>query len=228
MPLGSGMLPTNWFLAAASVAVALAAAESVLLQIVCEDAMFPWIVLAILVLLSLYGIFIYNQLVLLRHGVDQSWSNIDVLLKQRHDELPKLVEVCRQYMRFEQDTLERVTQARASVFAAEQSGDLSALGAAEGLLRMGLGQLYAVAENYPDLKADAQFQHLQQRISGLENGIADRREFYNAAVNALNVRISSFPDAIVAGLFRFGPRRLLSFPRADKADVDVRALFREG
>ncbi|HEX7027947.1 MAG TPA: LemA family protein, partial [Gammaproteobacteria bacterium] len=100
-----------------------------------------------------YGVLIYNNLVTLKHNVDKAWSNIDVLLKQRHDELPKLVEVCRQYMKFEQDTLEKVMLARSQVFKAGEAGDVGALGAAESTLRLGLGNLFAVAENYPELKA---------------------------------------------------------------------------
>lgn len=175
--------------------------------------------------LVLYGILIYNNLVSLKHGVTKAWSNIDVLLKQRHDELPKLVETCRQYMKFEQETLERVIQARSQVQNARESHDIHALGQAEGALRLGLGNLFALAEDYPDLKANQTFQHLQTRISGLENAIADRREFYNEAVNANNVRIEQFPDIIIARNFGFKPAELLEFTEAEKADVDVRALF---
>jgi LemA protein len=139
-----------------------------------------WGVLATLVV---YIIVIYNNLVSLKHNISKAWANIDVLLKQRHDELPKLVETCKQYMQFEQETLEKVMAARSSVAQAQQQGDIPALGQAEGALRLGLGGLFAVAEAYPDLKADETFQHLQARITGLENAIADRREFYNESVN---------------------------------------------
>ncbi len=181
--------------------------------------------IALLGALVLYGILIYNNLVSLKHGVTKAWSNIDVLLKQRHDELPKLVETCRQYMKFEQETLERVIQARSQVQSARESHDIHALGQAEGALRLGLGNLFALAEDYPDLKANQTFQHLQTRISGLENAIADRREFYNEAVNANNVRIEQFPDIIIARNFGFKSAELLEFTEAEKADVDVRALF---
>ena len=102
---------------------------------------------------------------------------------------------------------------------------MGALGEAEGLLRMGLGRLFALAENYPELKANESFQHLQTRITGLENAIADRREFYNESVNVNNIRIEQFPDLIVARLFAFSPFDLLSFKEEEKADVDVHALF---
>ncbi len=102
---------------------------------------------------------LYNNLVSLKHNVSKAWANIDVLLKQRHDELPKLVETCKQYMGYEQETLEKVMQARAAVSAAREKGDVSALGPAETQLRMGLGNLFALAEAYPDLKANDSFQH---------------------------------------------------------------------
>ncbi|GAB4294313.1 MAG: LemA family protein [Thiohalomonadaceae bacterium] len=181
-----------------------------------------WGIIAVVVI---YVIVIYNNLVTLKHAVAKAWSNIDVLLKQRHDELPKLVEVCKQYMKFEQETLEKVMQARSSVAAARERGDVGAVGQAETQLRLGLGNLFAVAEAYPELKANENFQHLQHRISGLENAIADRREFYNESVNVNNVRIEQFPDVIIARLFNFGPKQLLEFSEEEKKDVDIKALF---
>lgn len=172
-----------------------------------------------------YGVLLYNGLVNLKHGVDKAWSNIDVLLKQRHDELPKLVEVCRQYMGFEKQTLERVIAARSAVFTARDSGDVSQLGTAEAALRTGLGNLFALAENYPELEADDQFRHLRERISALENAIADRRELYNESVNLNNVRIEQFPDVLVARFFAFRPRTLLRFAPEEVKDVDLRSLF---
>ena len=178
-----------------------------------------------LVVVLIYAVTLYNQLVTVKHGVTQAWSNIDVLLRQRHEELPKLVEACRQYMQYEQATLERVISARNAVSQARDRSDVRQLGQAETALRSGLGQLFALAENYPQLQASSSFQHLQQRISGLENGIADRRELYNAAVNINNVRIEQFPDVLIARLFNFLPAELLRFSEAEKADVDIRQLF---
>ena len=160
-----------------------------------------------------------------KHNVSKAWANIEVLLKQRHDELPKLIETCRQYMKFEQDTLQRVIEARGRVHAATQSQDVAALGPAEGALRMGLGNLFALAESYPDLKANASFQQLQSRISALEDSIADRREFYNESVNINNVRIEQVPDVFVARLFGFAPFKLLEFTADETRDVDVKRLF---
>lgn len=172
-----------------------------------------------------YGIVIYNGLVSLKHNVSKAWSNIDVLLKQRHDELPKLVEICKQYMRHESATLERVIAARSAVFAAREAGDIRQLGPAESQLRSGLGNLFAVAESYPDLKADKNFKFLQDRITELENSIADRREFYNESVNRNNVRIEVFPDVLIARWFGFGARALLEFSDEERKDVDLKALF---
>jgi LemA protein len=183
------------------------------------------IFLVILGVTAVYGITIYNGLVALKHAVGKHLANIDVLLKQRHEELPKLVETCKQYMGYEQATLERVIGARNRVAEAQTKGDMQQLGAAESSLRSGLGQLFALAENYPELKANENFQHLQQRISGLENAIADRREVYNEAVNNNNVRLEQFPDIILARIFAFGPFDLLEFSDTETADVDVKALF---
>jgi LemA protein len=186
---------------------------------------FAIVVLAGLGLTLVYGVMIYNSLVQVKHNVSKAWANVDVLLKQRHDEIPKLVEVCKQYRQFEQDTLQKVIEARSRVFAASQSQNMPALGQAETVLRASLGNLFAVAEAYPDLKTNQQFLNLQTRISALESAIADRREFYNESVNINNVRIEQFPDAIVAGMFHFPPRQLLEFQDAEKADVDVKQLF---
>jgi LemA protein len=183
------------------------------------------IILALLLVLLFYAIFIYNNLVSLKHGVSKAWSNIDVLLKQRHDELPKLVEVCKQYMQYEQDTLEKVVQARSAVMQARSGGDIKELGQAESMLRLGLGNLFALAENYPELKANQSYQQLQGRISQLENSIADRREVYNEAVNLNNVRIEQFPDVLIARLFNFRDYGLLEFSEEEIRDLDMRALF---
>ena len=128
-------------------------------------------------------------------------------------------------MKFEQETLENVMQARSRVAQARQSQDVPGLGLAEGALRMGLGQLFALAEDYPELRANENFQHLQSRISALENNIADRREFYNESTNINNIGVETFPEIIVARLFGFGERDLLEFEAAEIADVNVKQVF---
>ena len=183
------------------------------------------IFLLLVVLVIGYAVTIYNGLVRARNEVKLAWSNIDVLLVQRHDELPKLIEVCKRYMQHERETLERVTQARSQVESARQIGDMTSVSAAEGAMRSGLANLYAVAERYPELKADTVFRNLAARISSLETAIADRREIYNDAANAQNVRIETFPDTIVAGMFDFPAVRLLKFDSAQTADVDVGLAF---
>ncbi|WP_292976972.1 LemA family protein [Nitrosomonas sp.] len=184
-----------------------------------------YILLAAVVTLLVIGVMIYNSLVDVKHTVSQAWSNIDILLKQRHDELPKLVETCKRYMQFEQETLNRVMEARSGIAKARETGNLPALGAAEKMLRMGLGSLYAVAEAYPELKTSEKFQYLQTRITSLENGIADRREYYNEAVKNNNIRIEQFPEILIARWFGFGERSLLEFAESDKRDHNLNQLF---
>jgi len=184
------------------------------------------IMLAVIVALIVYVAGIYNGLVGLRENVKVSWANIDVLLKQRHDELPKLVETCKRYMQFEQETLEKVMRARGLVSQASSSGNVAAVGAAEQQLRSGMTRLFAVAENYPQLKSDETFRQLQSRITALEESIADRRELYNDQVNLNNIRVKVFPDVMIAQRFGFLPAHLLEFADGEKADIDVGALFR--
>jgi len=187
--------------------------------------MSQYIFLGAIAVLLIYSISLYNHLVNVKHAVSKAWANIDVLLKQRHDELPKLVEVCKQYKQFEQATLQKVIEARSQVQAARQQQDIPALGHAEGMLRAGLGGIFAVAEAYPELKANEHFMQLQTRITSLENGIADRRELYNESVNINNVQIEVFPASIIAKMFSFVEKPLLEFSVAEKADVDMKQLF---
>ncbi len=189
-------------------------------------SLFLIVLLAIALVVLVYGVMIYNALVQAKHNVSKAWANIDVLLKQRHDELPKLVEVCQQYKQFEQQTLQQVIAARGQVQAARQQQDMAALGTAETALRSGLGQLFAVAEAYPELRSNDNFMQLQSRISQLESTIADRREFYNESVNLNNVGIEQFPNNLVAGRFGFVAKPLLQFSDRERQDVDLKVLFR--
>ena len=184
--------------------------------------MLVWIVLGVV---ALYFVITYNSLVSVKNNVEKAWSNISVLLMQRNDELPKLIDTCRQYMQHEQATLEKVIQARKQVNEARDQHDVAALGEAESALRMGLGGLFAVAESYPELKSNQNFLMLQTRITGLENQIADRREFYNDSVYINNVRVQQFPDLIVARLLGFTKESLLKFSSEELADVDVSQRF---
>ncbi len=184
------------------------------------------VLLALCLCLAVYLVGIYNGLVGLREGVKVTWANIEVLLKQRHDELPKLIEACKRYMIFEQETLEKVMRARSSISEASAARDVAAVGAAEGQLRSGIGRLFAVAESYPDLKSDAAFKQLQGRITALEESIADRRELYNDQANLNNIRIGTFPDVLIAHQCGFRPAQLLEFSPEETRDVDVGSLFR--
>jgi len=163
-----------------------------------------------------YAVGLYNTLVRLSNNIDKAWSNIDVMLKQRHDELPKLVDVCNSYMKHEKDTLEGITNART---AYNRSKGVDEKAQAENLITRALGQLFAVAEQYPDLKANQQFLTVQQRISALESTIADRREFYNESVNLYNIRIEQVPAFWVAQQIGYRARPLLTVASADREDV---------
>jgi LemA protein len=168
--------------------------------------------------LAMYGVVLYNGLVQVKHGVDQAFANIDVLLKQRRDELPKLVDSVRGYMVHERELLERLTTLRAKAGGAATEAERLQ---AEGQLSAGLSRLFAVAENYPDLKANQNFLQLQQRISALEEQIAHRREFYNEAVNINNVRMEQMPGALLAGTAGLVRRALFEASAQDREDVDI-------
>ena len=184
------------------------------------------VLLALIAVVVVYFVGIYNSLVAVRESVKQAWANIDVLLKQRHYELPKLIETCKQYMQYEQETLDKVMRARAAVYAASAGGNVAAVGAAEQQLRGDVGKLFAVAYNYPELKTNESFRQLQTRITGLEEAIADRRELYNDQANINNTRIDQFPDVLIARRYGFTAKPLLEFAAAEKTDVDVGALFK--
>jgi LemA protein len=165
-----------------------------------------------------YLITLYNGLVAIKNDIDKSWANIDVLLKQRHDELSKLLDVTKGYAEFERETLTKITQAR-SQFSQAVTFDQKAQ--ADQSMTSALRGFFAVAENYPDLKANSNFQQLERRITELENQIADRREFYNDSVNTFNIRIQQVPDTFVAAFMQLTPRQLLKVDEADKADVQM-------
>jgi LemA protein len=152
---------------------------------------------------------LFNHLVLVKHNVQRAWSDISVLLRQRQDELGKLIVVCRAHADFESTVLERITLARRQVDQALLHADPAALSRAERVLRHDLGQVIAVAEAHPKLGAEKSFRHLSGRISELETSIADRRVFYNATVEINNNTVQSFPEALLAGPFGFRPAQFL-------------------
>lgn len=185
-----------------------------------------WIAVVLLALVLLlvgaagYGVSLYNGLVQVKHQVDQAWANIDVLLKQRHDELPKLIDAVRTYMSHERTLLEKVTALRTRAQAGSAGTERVA---AEQALTQGVSQLLAVAERYPQLRASEVFVDLQARISALEEQIAHRREFYNAAVNMNNVRLEQFPDLLLASPAGLTRKPLFEAITAERTDVDVGA-----
>jgi len=169
--------------------------------------------------LIVYGVSIYNGLIAIKNNIGRSWANIDVLLKQRHDELPKLVKTCEQYMKHERAVFDRLSEARGALMRARSVGERAE---AEGMLSRALGGVFAVAEAYPNLKADQSFLQLQSRISQIENQIADRREFYNDTVTTYNTRIQQIPDAIVANWLALGPAELFKVDEVDRRDVEIK------
>jgi len=166
-----------------------------------------------------YLLTIYNSLVRLKNDIDKAWANIDVLLKQRHDELPKLIETCKGYMQYEQKTFQLVVEARN---AYSKAPTLAEKAQADNLITGALKTLFAVSENYPDLKANNNFMQLQNRISELEEKIADRREFFNDDVNTYNIRIQQLPDVFVAKMMSLQHKELFKVSDEDRRDVEVK------
>jgi LemA protein len=176
------------------------------------------VLLFVMVGAIVYLVTLYNGLIAVKNNVDKAWANIDVLLKQRHDELPNLMEVCKGYMKYEGDTFERVTRAR-SMYSQAQTVDQKA--EASATMTSAVGRLLATAESYPELKANNDFLHLESRISELESQIADRREFYNDSVNVFNTRIQEMPDALLAGSMNLHPRQMFQVAEEDKEPVRI-------
>ena len=158
------------------------------------------VIIAIAILILIYAVSVYNRLVRLRTHVDEAWSGINVQLKKRHDLIPNLVETVKGYASHERETFDSVTRARAG---AMQAGDVKSLEAAEGQLNSALGRLFAVAERYPDLKANQNFMQLQDQLTAIESDIEKSRRYYNGAVRNKNIVIDTFPSNIIAGMFGF-------------------------
>jgi LemA protein len=183
-----------------------------------------WTVIVIAVVLLVvvfiaWLIGIYNSLVRLKNNIKKAWSNIDVLLKQRHDELTKLLSTVKGYMKHEEGVLTKVTEARTAFMNAQTVGDKAK---ADNMMTSTLKSLFAVAENYPELKADRSFAQFQGRISEIEDQIADRREFYNDSVNTFNIRIEQIPDMFVARMLGYTARELFQADESDRTDVEIK------
>ena len=182
---------------------------------------FGWAIVALIIAVPLFGVVLYNRLVGLRNQVKNAWRQIDVQLKRRHDLIPNLVEVVKDYMSYEHETLEKVIQARSQAVSA---GSPEEAIAAEGILSGALGKLFALMENYPDLKANENVSRLMEELSATENKISFSRQFYNDSVMALNNAVEAFPSNIVAGMFGFHQATYFEVPEAEAATpkVDLR------
>jgi LemA protein len=180
-----------------------------------------WVLVGIIVGVPLLGILFYNRLVGLNNQVKNAWRQIDVQLKRRHDLIPNLVEVVKDYMSYEQETLQKVIQARNQAVSAHSPEEAIA---AEGMLGGALGKLFALMENYPDLKANENVARLMEELSATENKISFSRQFYNDSVMALNNGVQSFPSNILAGMFGFREATYFEVPETETAvpKVDLR------
>jgi len=177
-----------------------------------------WIVVAIVILLVLWLVFTYNGLISARNRTQEAWSEIDVELKRRHDLIPNLMNTVSGYMGHERGTLEAVTNARANAVAAGATGDPAKIGAAENMLSQSLRSLFAVSENYPDLKAIAAFTNLQETLTATEDKLEFSRRFYNGNVRDYNIKLQTLPTSLIAGVLGF---KAFGFFQADDADRAV-------
>ncbi len=175
--------------------------------------------------IAIYAVIVYNGLVRLQNEIGRAWANIDVLLKQRHDEVPNMVACVKGYMDHERETLEAVTAARA---ASMNAASIPQKAQADALMTGALRSFFAVAEGYPQLKADQNFLALQNRISELEERIADRREFFNDDVNTYNTRIAQLPEIFLARLMKLQPRQMFRVNEQDRQQVEVKRALARG
>jgi LemA protein len=177
-----------------------------------------WIAVGVVGVLLLSAVLVFNRLVALRNRVDNGWSQIDVQLRRRYDLIPNLVATVKGYADHEREVFERVTEARSAAIGAQ---DVPAQAQAENVITAGLRQLLAVAESYPDLKANENFLALQEELSGTESKIAYARQFYNDQVMRLNTLIQSFPSSLIAGVFRVEPREFFEIDEPARGPVQV-------
>jgi LemA protein len=178
-----------------------------------------WIILIVIAVIALFLVFTYNGLVRLRNTVDEAWNQISVQLKRRHDLIPNLVNAVKGYMDFEQETLTKVIEARSAAVSAQSAGpaNAGAAAAAENMLTGALRQLFALVENYPDLKANQNVLELQEQLTTTENQIGFSRQHYNSSVREYNTAIQTFPNVLLAGMFGFKERDYFQIEEADAA-----------
>jgi len=179
--------------------------------------------IAVLLLVGIIGflgfvVSLYNSLIQVKNNIAKAWSNIEVLLLQRHDELPKLIEVVKGYLTHEREVLVAITKMRLGYGQAQTIDEKSKI---ENKLNREMARLQVTVEQYPELKADKSFRQLQHRISALESSVADRREFFNDCVNIYNIQIERFPEVILARLLNYHRHDYLEIPRQLKQDFRV-------
>lgn len=180
------------------------------------------IVIAVVAVIGLWLVAMYNGLIRLRNQVDEGWSDIDVQLKRRHDLIPNLVESVKGYMKHEKELLENITQARSSAMAAQSSGDAAGLAKAEGMLAGLLGNLKIAMEAYPDLKANQNMAQLMDQLTDTEDKIQAARRFYNGVVRDFNTKMQVFPTNMIAGMLGFKAREFFEIENpAERQNVQV-------
>jgi LemA protein len=182
-----------------------------------------WIVLGVLIFALVWVIWTYNLLVSLSHRVQNAWKQIDVQLKRRHDLIPNLVEAVKGYMRYEQETLEKALEARSRAVSSRSPRESAE---AENILTQTLGRLFALMENYPDLKANENVLRLQEELTTTENQIAFARQYYNDLVMRFNLKQEVFPSSVVAALFNFKPSEFFSAVGAEREPARVNLSLR--
>lgn len=175
-----------------------------------------WVLLAVVAILVVWIITIYNGLVRMRNQVDEAWSDINVQLKRRYDLIPNLMETVKGYKEYESSTFQKITELRQQAMAAQS---VEEKGKAEAALSMGLGRLFAVVENYPDLKANTSFMDLQKNLTDTENQIQNARRYYNGTTREYNTKIQSFPDNIVANQLQFTKREFFALESDAEKEV---------
>jgi len=181
------------------------------------------ILIIIVAVIVLWAVFVYNRLITLRNRTKEAWSDIDVQLRRRYDLIPNLVETVKGYAAHEKSVFENVTKARANAISAEQSGDPKKVAEAENFLAGTLKTLFAVAENYPNLQASANFLELQRELRDTEDKIQAARRFYNTNVRDLNIKIESFPVNLIASMFGF--KKMEFFETEASAREPVKVSF---
>ncbi len=174
----------------------------------------------ILIVIGLVSWFftVYNGLIHVKENIKKSWANIDVLLMQRSDEIPKLIKVLKSFVKHEKTMFDNVMDARKSYLGANSIDEKAD---ADNQISDALKSVFALSEAYPELRSNDNFLNLQDRISGLENEIADRRELYNESVNNYNIRIQSLPDVVIANALGLGPEKMFKVEASKKKDVEI-------